>query len=82
MLHRKEDNKLIARYILPSISAMVASFAYNVVDGMFVGQGVGEIALAAVNITVPFTEIMTGLASGFALRLLYHRKAILPAKAV
>lgn len=63
MLHRKEDNKLIARYILPSISAMVVSFAYNVVDGMFVGRGVGETALAAVNITVPFTEIMTGLAS-------------------
>ena len=63
MLHRKGDNKLIARYILPSISAMVVSFAYNVVDGMFVGQGVGETALAAVNITVPFTEIMTGLAS-------------------
>lgn len=63
MLHRMEDNKLIARYILPSISAMVVSFAYNVVDGMFVGQGVGENALASVNITVPFTEIMTGLAS-------------------
>ena len=63
MVHRKEDNKLIARYVLPSISAMVVSFAYNVVDGMFVGQGVGETALAAVNITVPFTEIMTGLAS-------------------
>lgn len=63
MLHRKEDNKLIARYILPSVSAMVVSFAYNVVDGMFVGRGVGENALAAVNITVPFTEIMTGLAS-------------------
>lgn len=63
MVHRKEDNKLIARYVLPSISAMVVSFAYNVVDGMFVGQGVGETALAAVNISVPFTEIMTGLAS-------------------
>lgn len=63
MLSRKQDNRLIARYIFPSISAMVVSFAYNVVDGMFVGQGVGETALAAVNITVPFTEIMTGLAS-------------------
>ncbi len=53
MLHRMEDNKLITRYILPSISAMVVSFAYNVADGMFVGQGVGENALAFVNITVP-----------------------------
>jgi len=42
---------------------MVVSFTYNVVDGMFVGQGVGENALAAVNLAVPFTEIMTALAS-------------------
>lgn len=42
---------------------MVVSFAYNVVDGMFVGQGVGETALAAINLAVPFTEIMTALAS-------------------
>lgn len=63
MLHKKENNKLILRYVLPAIASMVVSFTYNVVDGMFVGQGVGENALAAVNLTVPFTEVMTGLAS-------------------
>ena len=63
MLHRKEDRKLIVQYVLPSISAMVVSCPYNVVDGMFVGQGVGENALAAVNLTIPFTEITTALAS-------------------
>lgn len=63
MLHRKNDNLQILHYVLPSVSAMVVSFAYNVVDGMFVGQGVGETALAAVNLAVPFTEIMTALAS-------------------
>lgn len=42
---------------------MVVSCTYNVVDGIFVGQGVGESALAAVNLTVPFTEITTALAS-------------------
>lgn len=63
MLHRKEDRRQILQYVLPSISAMVVSCTYNVVDGMFVGQGVGESALAAVNLTVPFTEITTALAS-------------------
>lgn len=63
MLHRKEDRRQILQYVLPSISAMVVSCTYNVVDGMFVGQGVGENALAAVNLTVPFTEITTALAS-------------------
>lgn len=53
----------IARYVLPSLSAMVVSYTYSVVDGIFVGQGVGENALASVNLAVPFTEIMTALAS-------------------
>lgn len=63
MLHRKEDRRLILQYVLPSISAMVVSCTYNVIDGMFVGQGVGDSALAAVNLTVPFTEITTALVS-------------------
>lgn len=63
MLHRKDDNLQILHYVLPSVSAMVVSFTYNVVDGMFVGRGVGETALAAVNLAVPFTEIMMALAS-------------------
>lgn len=66
MLHNQKNNKLILWYVLPSISAMVVSFAYNVVDGMFVGLGVGENALAAVNLTVPFTEVVTAISSMLA----------------
>lgn len=69
MLHRKEDRRQTLRYVLPSISAMVASCSYNVLDGIFVGQGVGASALAAVNLTVPFTEITTALASMLLNRL-------------
>ncbi len=63
MLNRKENRRRIIQYVLPSVSAMVVSCTYNVVDGIFVGQGIGESALAAVNLTVPFTEITTALAS-------------------
>lgn len=35
----KENNKQILRYVVPTVSAMVVSFTYNMVDGMFVGQG-------------------------------------------
>nr|WP_255944765.1 MATE family efflux transporter [Brucepastera parasyntrophica] len=57
------NKKTILSYVLPSICAMIVSFTYNVVDGIFVGRGVGEYALGAVNLAVPFTEIMTALAS-------------------
>lgn len=63
----KENNKQILRYVVPSVSAMVVSFTYNMVDGMFVGQGVGPSALASVNLAMPFTQIMTGLASMLAI---------------
>ena len=63
MFHRLEDNWKIVHYIVPSICAMLVSFSYNIVDGIFVGLGVGASALAAVNLAVPFTEIMTALAS-------------------
>ena len=67
MLHSKENNRQILQYVLPSIAAMVVSFSYNMIDGMFVGRGVGANALAAVNITVPFTAIVTGIASMLAI---------------
>ncbi|MDL2229341.1 MATE family efflux transporter [Treponema sp. OttesenSCG-928-L16] len=57
------NRKTILSYVLPSICAMIVSFTYNVVDGIFVGRGVGPNALGAVNLAVPFTEIMTALAS-------------------
>lgn len=63
MFGNKENNNQILRYVVPSVSAMVVSFTYNMVDGMFVRQGVGPSALASVNLAMPFTQIMTGLAS-------------------
>ena len=46
---------------------MFISSLYTVVDGIFVGQGVGDSALAAVNIVLPFTVMLFGLASMFAI---------------
>lgn len=40
----KENNKQILRYVVPTVSALVVSFTYNMVDRMFVGQGVGPSA--------------------------------------
>ena len=36
--------------ILPALGGLFVTYLYNVVDGIFVGQGVGSAALGAVNI--------------------------------
>ncbi len=50
--------KELFNYILPSAGALCVTYLYNIVDGIFVGQGVGPMALAAVNITVPFVTAL------------------------
>ena len=40
-------------YVLPSVAAMWVYTIYTMVDGIFVARGVGENALAAVNLSMP-----------------------------
>ncbi len=65
----EKENRLkeFFKYAIPSALAMFISSLYTVVDGIFVGQGVGDLALAAVNIVLPFTVMLFGLASMFAI---------------
>lgn len=45
--------KNVLRYVFPSVGSMLVAYLYIVVDGIFVGQGVGSNALAAVNLGSP-----------------------------
>lgn len=56
-------NTRLAQYILPSAGGLCVTYLYNIVDGIFVGQGVGHQALAAVNITVPFITTLVAISS-------------------
>lgn len=53
--------KTFLNYAVPSVIAMVVSSAYVMIDGIFVGRGVGANALAAVNIAFPATILVTAL---------------------
>lgn len=46
------------RFTVPSILSMLAFSLYTMVDGMFVAKGVGEEALAAVNLSSPYNAAM------------------------
>lgn len=63
----QEKNRTLWRYIIPSAGALCVTYLYNIVDGIFVGRGVGHLALAAVNITVPFITSLVAVSSLFAM---------------
>ena len=69
--------RLLVRFAVPSIISMVVNSVYNMVDQIFIGQGVGYIGNTATNICFPFTTmylalsllIGDGAAALFSLRL-------------
>ncbi len=56
-LGTKPVGKLLTQYAVPAIIAMVASSLYNMVDSIFIGQGVGAMAIAGLAITFPFMNL-------------------------
>lgn len=55
--------KIFLEYAIPSALAMFIASFNTVLDGVFLGNGVGDLALAAVNIVMPLTIIFFGLAT-------------------
>ena len=45
--------KLLLKFSLPAIVGLLVNALYTIIDSMFVGQGVGELALAGVTVTIP-----------------------------
>lgn len=56
-LGTKPVSQLLVQYALPAIVAMVATSLYNIVDSIFIGQGVGALAIAGLAITFPFMNL-------------------------
>lgn len=56
-LGTKPVGRLLRKYALPAIVAMVAASLYNMVDSIFIGQGVGALAIAGLAITFPFMNL-------------------------
>lgn len=57
----KEQQKNLRSYILPALIGNVSIFFLTIVDGMFVGNGVGTDALGAVNLAMPFVMIVSAI---------------------
>lgn len=60
-------SKLYTKQLFPTLLGMVSSALFTVVDGIFVGRGIGSDAIAAVNIAAPVFMIAAGLGLMFGM---------------
>lgn len=59
--------KLFLKQFFPTLLGMVSAALFTVIDGIFVGRGIGSDALAAVNITAPLAMISAGIGLMFGM---------------
>lgn len=64
-------------YVIPSVFAFALSGVYAIVDGFFIGNSIGDVGLAAINIAYPVTALLqalgTGIGMGGAVQYSIHR---------
>ncbi len=56
-LGTEDISKLLIGYSLPAIAAQIAASVYNVIDSIFIGRGVGSMALTGLGITLPLMNL-------------------------
>lgn len=53
--------KSIAKYVIPAVFGQICTFLFSIIDGIFVGRGVGANALGAMGIVTTFTLVVIAL---------------------
>lgn len=88
LLGTEKVSKLLKKYAIPAIIAMTASSLYNMVDSIFIGQGVGALAIAGLALTFPFMNLsaafgaMIGVGGSALISMHLGRKSYASAKQV
>ena len=55
--------KLLVQYAVPAVIAMTASSLYNMVDSIFIGHGVGPLAISGLALTFPLMNLAAAFGS-------------------
>ena len=61
-LETEPIQRLIVRYAVPTAMTLMVNCLYNIVDQIFVGQGVGITAMAAINVAFPVVILVNAVA--------------------
>lgn len=63
ILGTERISKLLTQYAIPAIIAMTASSLYNMADSIFIGHGVGPLAISGLAITFPLMNLAAAFGS-------------------
>ncbi len=67
VLGTERVGKLMAKFAIPSIVAMMVSAVYNMADQLFIGNAVGTLGNAATSVAFPLSMLCTSLALMFGI---------------
>lgn len=57
----KKESTLLVGFAIPCIISMLVTALYNIVDQIFIGQGIGMLGNAATNIAFPLSTTCTAI---------------------
>ena len=61
ILGTEKIGKLLLTYSIPGVISMLVNSIYNLVDQIFIGQGVGYLGNGATNVSFPFVQLLLAL---------------------
>ena len=59
-IYKRQNIKIFIQFSTPAIICMLISGLQIIIDGIFVGNVVGSNAMASVNISQPFMQVIIG----------------------
>ncbi|MBQ2574729.1 MAG: MATE family efflux transporter, partial [Bacteroidales bacterium] len=62
-LETKDIRQLLLKYALPAVISQIIASLYNIADRIFIGQGVGPLAIAGLAITMPIMNLIHAFGS-------------------
>lgn len=65
-MHTKAPHEQFYRYVIPAMASQLLTGFFIIVDGFFIGQSIGDVGLASINILWPIAAVIlaTGLGIG------------------
>ncbi len=87
-LENESVGKLLLKFSIPAVIAMLVNALYSIVDRIFVGRGLGSLALSGVAITFPLTNIimavgmLVGIGAAAVVSIKLGQKKILDAEKI
>ena len=81
-LETRDIAQLLWIYALPAVISQIISSIYNIADRIFIGQGVGALAIAGLAITMPIMNIihafgsLIGVGSAARMSIILGRKTM------